>query len=202
MVFIIATKNEKKLLELDRILAPMGIEAKTPGQLGIELEDVEETGETFEENALLKAQAACEATGYPAVADDSGLMVDALGGAPGIYSARYAGEGATDAQKIEKLLKAMVGVPQEERGAKFVSVVCCVFPDGSRLSVRGECLGTIGDSPRGEGGFGYDPVFVVKGGKSFAELSKEEKDAVSHRGNALRKLAAQLPGFMKERGMK
>lgn len=201
MVFIIATKNEKKLLELDRILAPLGIQAKTAHSLGLELEDVEETGTTFEENAALKAQAACKATGLPAVADDSGLEVDALGGAPGIYSARYAGEGATDAQRIEKLLGELDNVAEEKRTARFVSAVCCAFPDGSLLTVRGDCEGKVAFSPAGMGGFGYDPIFVVEGGRSFAELTKEEKDAISHRGNALRMLKEKLPEFMKERGL-
>lgn len=199
--FVIATKNEKKLLELARILEPLGIAAVTAEQAGFELMDVEETGQTFEENALLKAQAACDQTGMPAVADDSGLMVDALDGAPGIYSARYAGEGASDAKKIEKLLGAMKDVPVQARGARFVSAVCCVFPRGEMLTVRGECEGSIAFAPKGQGGFGYDPVFLVEGGRSYAELSAQEKDALSHRGRALRALAEQLPAFLKERGI-
>ena len=125
-------------------------------------------------------------------------MVDALDGAPGVYSARYAGEGATDADRIQKLLHELQGVPADKRGAHFVSAVCCVFPNGDTLTARGECPGVIGDAPRGEGGFGYDPVFVVEDGRSYAELSAEEKDAISHRGRALRafreKLAAYLEG--------
>lgn len=198
MIFVIATKNKKKLEELERILAPLGIQAKTADQLGFELEEVEETGTTFEENAALKAFAACRLTGYPAVADDSGLMVDALDGAPGVYSARYGGEGASDRDRYEKLLKNMESVPEGQRGAKFVSAVCCAFPDGKSLTVRGECPGKIAFAPAGEGGFGYDPVFLVENGKSFGQLTKEEKDAVSHRGNALRTLSRELPEFLEK----
>lgn len=184
--FVIATHNQKKLKELKRILEPLNISAITA-----ELEEVEETGTTFRENAYLKAEAACRQTGMPAVADDSGLMVDALDGAPGVYSARYAGEGASDADRIAKLLANLKDVPKEKRTAKFVSAVCCVFPDGKRIDVQGECPGEIDFAPHGNGGFGYDPVFLVNG-KSFAELSAEEKDSISHRGRALKKLAEQL----------
>ncbi len=191
MQFIIATGNAHKLLELERILAPLGIDAVSTKAKGISLEDVEETGTTFEENAYLKAKAACEKTGLPAVADDSGLCVDALNGEPGVYSARYAGENATDAQRIEKLLFNLKDVPKEKRTARFVSAVCCVWPNGETLTVRGECEGTIGFQPLGENGFGYDPVFMV-GDQSFAQLTAEQKDALSHRGRALVKLQKEL----------
>lgn len=184
--FVMATHNPGKLEELRRILAPLHIDVVTA-----ELDEVEETGTTFAENAFLKADAACRRTGLPAVADDSGLMVDALDGAPGVYSARYAGEGATDLDRIHKLLANLEGVPAEKRTARFVSAICCMFPDGTRIEVRGECPGVIADAPRGNGGFGYDPVFLV-GEKSFGELTPREKDAVSHRGKALRALAEQL----------
>lgn len=185
-VFVIATHNPGKLKELQRILAPLHIDAVTA-----QLDEVEETGTTFAENAFLKADAACRQTGMPAVADDSGLMADALNGEPGVYSARYAGEGASDADRIHKLLKNMEHVPQEKRTAKFVSAICCVFPDGKHIDVQGECPGMIAFEPHGNGGFGYDPVFLVNG-KSFAELGASEKDAVSHRGRALRALAERL----------
>ncbi len=191
MQFIIATGNAHKLLELERILAPLGIDAVSTKAKGISLDDVEETGTTFEENAYLKAKAACEKTGLPAVADDSGLCVDALNGAPGVYSARYAGENATDEQRYQKLLENLKDVSPEKRTARFVSAVCCVWPNGESLTVRGECEGTIGFAPLGENGFGYDPVFMV-GEKSFAQLSAEEKDAISHRGRALVKLQQAL----------
>ncbi len=189
--FIIATHNRKKLAELERILAPLGISAQTAEQAGFELSEVEETGATFEENAFLKAEAAMRQTGLPAVADDSGLMVDALDGAPGVYSARYAGEGASDSQRNEKLLQELKNVPQDQRTARFVSAVCCVFPGGESVCVRGECEGTIAFAPSGNGGFGYDPLFLV-GEKTYAELSDEEKDAISHRGRALSSLQKAL----------
>lgn len=199
MKFIIATHNAKKLKELSRILVPLGIEAVTDRDLGIALTEVEETGATFEENAYLKAASACQESGLPAVADDSGLCVDALDGAPGLYSARYAGEGASDAEKIAKLLDALKDVPREERTARFVSSICCVFPDGKRLIARGECEGEIAFETDGEGGFGYDPVFMHEG-KSFAAMTAEEKDAVSHRGNSLRAFSSVLKSYLEQGG--
>ena len=192
MTFILASNNENKLAELQRILLPLGlnvISAKeaTAGEL-----EVEETSETFDENARLKAMAFMEETGLAAIGDDSGLMVDALDGAPGIYSARYAGEGAPNDARIAKLLANLQGVPEEKRAAKFVSAICCVFPDGREVTVRGECHGRIGFAPVGENGFGYDPVFISESGKTFAQLTSAEKDKISHRGNALRKLRAAL----------
>lgn len=197
MQYIIATHNMKKLKELSRILLPLGIEAVTDRDLGLSLTEVEETGSTFEENAYLKAASACKESGLPAVADDSGLCVDALDGAPGLYSARFAGEGASDEEKIDKLLKALEGVPQQERTARFVSSICCVFPDGTVLTARGECEGEIALTPSGEGGFGYDPVFVT-GGKSFASMTAEEKDAVSHRGRSLRAFSQVLKNYLEQ----
>ncbi len=197
MKYIIATHNMKKLKELSRILVPLGIEAVTDRDLGLAITEVEETGTTFEENAFLKAEGACKESGLPAVADDSGLCVDALDGAPGLYSARYAGEGATDEEKIEKLLGALKDVPKEKRTARFVSAICCVFPDGTKLTARGECEGEIAFEPDGEGGFGYDPVFLCNG-KSFAAMTAEEKDAVSHRGNSLRAFSAVLEAYLKQ----
>lgn len=195
MKYIIATHNMKKLKELSRILLPLGIEAVTDRDLGIAITEVEETGKTFEENAFLKAASACRESGLPAVADDSGLCVDALDGAPGLYSARYAGEGATDGEKIAKLLDALKEVPADKRTARFVSSICCVFPDGKALYARGECEGTIAFAPHGEGGFGYDPVFTV-GDKSFAQMTAEEKDAVSHRGRSLRAFSQVLSEYL------
>ncbi|MBQ3093669.1 MAG: XTP/dITP diphosphatase [Clostridia bacterium] len=196
MQYIVATHNNKKLKELSRILVPLGIEAVTDRDLGLSLTEVEETGSTFEENAYLKAASACKESGLPAIADDSGLCVDALDGAPGLYSARFAGEGASDAEKIAKLLDVMRDVPAEQRTARFVSVICCAYPDGETLYARGECEGVIAFEPKGEGGFGYDPVFLV-GDKSFAEFTAEEKDAVSHRGNSLRAMSEILKNHLK-----
>ncbi len=192
--FLIATHNMKKRDELYRILSPLGIDVKTADQLGIEITDVDETGETFYENALLKAESGCRESGLPCVADDSGLAVDYLVGAPGVYSARFAGEHGNDEKNNQKLLKLLTDVEVSERTARFVSVVCCVFPNGDIISARGECKGYIGFEPRGNGGFGYDPLFMV-GDKSFAELTPEEKDALSHRGNALRLLSEKLKDY-------
>lgn len=194
-VFLIATHNMKKRDELYRILSPLGIDVKTAEQAGVEITDVDETGETFYENALLKAQSGCRESGMPCVADDSGLAVDYLVGAPGVYSARFAGEHGNDEKNNQKLLKLLTDVPIEERTARFVSVVCCVFPNGDVISARGECEGYIGFEPIGNGGFGYDPLFMV-GDKSFAELTADEKDALSHRGNALRIISRKLKDYM------
>lgn len=192
MIFVIASNNKKKIEELDRILAPLGIYARTAEQLGVTLDEVEESGETFEENAELKARAACEKTGYPAIADDSGLVVDALGGRPGVYSARYAGEGATDEEKINKLLVEMRDSGSSDRSARFECVICCCFPSGEAIFAKGQCEGTIGYAPRGTNGFGYDPIFFIEGNQTFAEISQNRKDLLSHRGKALKQLASML----------
>ncbi len=191
MKYIIATHNMKKRNELARILEPLGVEVLTAEQAGVELTDVEETGTTFEENARLKSQSGCKESGMPCIGDDSGLMVDALDGAPGVYSARYAGDHGNDPANIALLLENMKDVPDEKRTARFVCTVCCTYPDGKEIVVNGTCEGKIGYAPKGDGGFGYDPVFMV-GDKSFAELSAEEKDEISHRGNALKALAEVL----------
>lgn len=190
--FIIASNNAHKVSELERILNPLGIKALTAKQAGIDLDDVEETGTTFAENARLKAKAAFERCNMPSIADDSGLMVDALNGAPGVYSARYAGQGASDSDKINKLLSELQGVSEKDRTAAFVCSICCILDDGSMIEVSGKCQGTISFEPKGEGGFGYDPVFIVDGGVSFAQLSDSDKDKISHRGNALRALKEEL----------
>ena len=190
MKFIIATHNKKKLAEMERILNPIGIEVSTA-----QLQEVDETGTTFAENAYLKANAACKETGLPAIADDSGLAVDALNGAPGIYSARYAGEHATDLQKMEKLLYELKDVPKEKRTARFVCSICCVFPNGDYITAEGTCEGTIAFELTGDGGFGYDPIFLV-GEQSFGQLSDEEKDRMSHRGKALMLFSQKLQEYL------
>ncbi len=195
MDFLIATHNMKKRDELQRILSPLGVHVLTADEAGVDLTDVEETGTTFEENALLKARSGCKEGKMPCIADDSGLCVDALDGAPGVYSARFAGEHGNDDKNNEKLLSLLSDVPPEKRTARFVSTVACVFPDGRELVVRGECEGKIGYEKRGENGFGYDPLFYV-GERTFAEFTPEEKDAVSHRGNALRALCKALPAYL------
>ena len=195
MKFVIATHNAHKLIELQRILAPLGIEGVTDRDLGIELPEVEETGTTFAENAYLKAASACQVTGLPAIADDSGLVVDALGGRPGVYSARYGGEEATDKDRNVLILSEMKDVPKGERSARFVASVCCVFPNGDVLRAEGTFEGEIGYAPAGENGFGYDPIFVV-GDRTSAEMSSAEKDAMSHRGNALRVFSKDLAAYL------
>lgn len=189
--FILASGNKGKLREFREILEPMGIEIVSQKEAGFDL-DVAETGETFEENAFLKASAVCAASGLPAVADDSGLCVKALDGAPGVHSARFGGGKAwTDEQKYLYLLEKLSGVTDRE--AKFVSCICCVFPDGSVLRARGECPGRILESPVGSGGFGYDPVFCPEGYEgSFASLGEEVKNKISHRARALAAFAKEL----------
>ena len=189
MNFVIASNNEKKAAELERILKPLGVSVKTAAELGISLDGVEETGLTFKENAEIKADAALKKTGLPSIADDSGLMVDALGGRPGVYSARYAD---TDEDKINKLMGELAATGSENRTAHFACVICCAFPDGRKIFAYGQCDGNIGYAPRGNNGFGYDPIFFVEGNKTFAELTDTQKDAMSHRGKALRELSELL----------
>lgn len=193
MKFIIATNNKKKLRELSDILGRLGVEACSLAEAGVE-SDVEETGTTFEENSRLKAVAAMERSGLPAIADDSGLEVDALGGEPGIYSARYGGdECRDDKERYEYLLKNMENVPDGERSARFVSVITCVFPDGREISARGEIEGEILRAPSGEGGFGYDPIFFVKEeNMTTAEMSAERKNEISHRARSLQIMSKKL----------
>ncbi|MCD7723083.1 MAG: RdgB/HAM1 family non-canonical purine NTP pyrophosphatase [Clostridiales bacterium] len=199
MDLVLATNNIKKLDEMQRILEPLNINVLTAKKLGIDLPDVEETGTTFEENAKIKALSALHATNLPAVADDSGLMVDYLGGAPGVYSARFSGEHGNDEKNNELLLKKLAGVPESERGAHYISAICCVFPDGREISVRGECSGKIGFECDGTGGFGYDPLFIING-RTFARYTPKEKDAVSHRGRALRLFAGELKKMIENEG--
>lgn len=191
MDFILATNNMKKLAEMQRILSPLGINVVTAKMLGKQLENVEEDGKTFEDNAKLKARAACKEMNMPAIADDSGLCVDYLDGAPGIFSARFAGEHGNDEKNNDLLLEKLDGVPLEKRTAHYVCAICCTFPDGREIVVRGECNGVIGFERDGHEGFGYDPLFLVDG-KAFGRYTAEEKDKISHRGNALRLLTKEL----------
>ena len=197
MKVFIATKNLKKLEELSRILVPMGFDVVCERDLEKPLEEVEENGTTFEENTLLKAKAGLKETGFISVADDSGLCVDYLNGAPGIFSARYSGEHGNDEMNNKKILEELEGVPLEKRGAKFVSAIACVFPDGREFTVRGECHGYIAFEESGNGGFGYDPLFIGELG-CFGELTPEQKDSVSHRGKSLRKFKEELPKYLGE----
>jgi XTP/dITP diphosphohydrolase len=189
---VMASGNAGKLREIDRILGDLNINFVPQSEFGIE--DADETGTTFVENALIKARHAVGATGLPAIADDSGLAVDALGGRPGVYSSRYAGPDATDQKNIDKLLAALDGVPDEERGAAFHCVSCFVMPgDHEPIIAKGEWRGSILKEAQGDGGFGYDPVFFVSDmGCSAAQMGDEEKNARSHRGKALKELARQL----------
>ena len=195
MKLVLASKNQKKMRELREILSAQGVEVVSEADVGVDV-DVEETGTTFEENALLKARAVCEASGLPAVADDSGLCVDALGGAPGVYSARYGGPGLDDVGRYQLLLENMRGML--DRRCKFVSAICCCFPDGEVITARGECPGTLAYAPKGEDGFGYDPIFFLpERKKTFAELTAEEKNAISHRGRALEEFRSKLEERLK-----
>ncbi len=184
MKLVLASDNAHKLTEFRELFAGMDVELISKAESGF-AEEVEENGSTFEENSYIKAEAVMRATGLPAVADDSGLCVDALGGDPGVRSARYTGDHAdSDADRYNLVLKNMEGV--ENRAARFVSALCCVFPNGDVIRARGECPGRILGAPRGDRGFGYDPIFQPEGyERSMAELTMEEKNAISHRGRAL-----------------
>ncbi len=185
MKIFIATKNQKKLRELKRILIPMGFDVLCEADLDFPFKDAVEDGLTFEENAIIKAKSGLEQTGYISVADDSGICVDYLNGAPGVFSARYSGEHGNDEQNNDKLLAELSGVPMEKRTAYYVAAIACVFPDGRQFTVRGECHGHIAfERQTGNGGFGYDPLFISEKGP-FSQLTAEQKDAISHRGRAL-----------------
>lgn len=193
MKLLIATHNTHKIEEFKRILSPLGVEVITA-----ELTEPVEDGKTFAENAYIKAQSACQETGLPAVADDSGICVDALDGAPGIYSARYGGEGLDDVGRLQLLLREMKEIPDEKRQANFTCAICCVFPNGDKIEAEGKCFGTLAHEPQGEGGFGYDPIFMQEG-QSFGSLSAAEKDKRSHRGKALRDFAAKLTDYINQK---
>ncbi len=192
MKAVIATRNRGKLRELKELLADFGLDIQ-PLDHFPQVGEIVEDGDTFFENAMKKAKTVSEKTGLMAIADDSGLEVDALKGAPGVYSARYAGEDATDEQNYLKLLDEMKDVPEEKRGAQFRCVMVAYRPDGRWVSAEGICRGSITTSPRGEQGFGYDPVFVPEGDtRTMAELTREEKNKISHRGKALEILQEKI----------
>ena len=189
-----ATGNAGKLRELRRILEAQGHEVVSQKELGITIEP-EETGITFAENALIKAETICKASGLPTIADDSGLCVDALNGGPGVYSARYGGEGLDDKGRYQLLLNSMRG--QTTRAAHFTCSIACAFPNGDTLTAEGQVQGTIAFAPMGEGGFGYDPVFFYPPlAKTFGQLTAEEKSAISHRGKALKDFSAKLETYL------
>lgn len=210
MEFCAATGNAGKLKEIRRILQRQGHTVKSQKELGIMLEP-EETGETFSENALIKAKAICQVCGMPTIADDSGLMVKALGGAPGVYSARYCGRHGDDEANNDKLLTALAQVAPGERQAKFVSAVCVYLPGGKNAIYLGECPGMVAFERHGTNGFGYDPIFIpdevgLPDGttcantqkRSYAQLTDQEKDAISHRGNAMRRMEQELFKLLKQ----
>lgn len=192
MKIILASNNKNKIVELKQILFPLGYEIISQSEAGVDIE-VEESGTTFEENSMIKAKAIYEISKMPVIADDSGLEVDYLGKAPGVYSHRYAGENATDKDRCKKILSELDGVPDEKRTARFVCVISYIDSNGNASVMRGECEGIIGREMKGDNGFGYDPIFMI-GDKSFAEISSEEKNKISHRANALKKLTEKLKG--------
>ncbi len=189
--FVLATANPHKTEEIRQVLAGSGVELLARPS---DVPEVEETDDTLQGNALIKARALCVATGHAAVADDTGLFVDALDGRPGVYSARFAGEGATFEENVNKVLVELEGVKEPDRTARFRTVIAAVYPDGTSWWVEGALEGTVLRARRGEHGFGYDPIFAPlgEGGRSLAELSAEEKNAISHRGHALRAFAARV----------
>lgn len=192
-IIVAASRNRHKIEEIEAITKKFGMRIVSRDEAGIPPVEIEEDGQTFEENSFKKASEIMKLCGQITLADDSGLMVDYLNGAPGVYSARFAGEDGNDAKNNEKLLKLMEGVPDDKRTAKFVSVITMVYPDGTVLTARGECPGTILTAPAGDGGFGYDPLFVPEGyEKTFAQLTADEKNAISHRAVALVELERLL----------
>jgi len=195
---VIATRNSGKLREIQAILSPLGLKILSLRDFP-EVPEIIEDGQTFEENAVKKAAAVSRQTSRMAIADDSGLAVDALQGRPGVFSSRYAGEKATDAERYQKLLKEMAGTPQGKRGASFICAMAVASPKGKVEVVEGECRGEIAFAPKGSHGFGYDPVFYLpEWGKTMAELEAEVKNRISHRAQALEKLKKVLPKFLKE----
>lgn len=195
MKFVLASQNAHKLEEIGAVLSEFGVELIFAHDAGVDV-DVEETGTTFEENARIKAETIAKLCGMPTIADDSGLMVDALDGAPGVYSHRF-GNQPDDLGRCKYLLEKMLNVPPHLRTARFVSVICCIFPDGQEILSHGTCEGEILTGMRGDNGFGYDPLFYVpRLGKTFAQLSQAEKNAVSHRGNALKQFREQYKEWL------
>ena len=195
MKFFVATKNAHKLGEFGKIFEGSGISICGEKDLAESLPEADETGTTFCENALIKAREGCKFTGMPSIADDSGLCVDYLNGAPGIYSARYAGEHGDDNANNQKLLSELEGVPKEKRTARFISAIACVFPDGREFTVEGAIEGIIDTKPNGNGGFGYDPLFVTEYG-CFGVVPPEVKNLVSHRARAIAKFKDEIKKYI------
>ena len=190
---VIASTNQGKIKEIKAMLNEIGIEVRSIQDVFEKEIDIEETGQTFQENALIKAQTICNMINKPTLADDSGLEVDAIGKKPGIYSARFAGENATDEENRQKLIKSLKNIPMSQRSARFVSAIAVVFPDGKEFVVRGTCEGNIGFEEKGKNGFGYDSLFIVDGyNKTFAEIPSSVKNAISHRANALKLMKVEF----------
>lgn len=194
---VLATRNKGKIEEVQRLISEHAphIRLRSVAEFGID--DVEETGSTFEGNALLKASTIARLTGLPALADDSGIAIDALGGAPGVYSARWSGVHGDDGANIAKVLEELADVPESDRGAQFVCVIALAMPDGRHVTVRGEVEGRVRTAPVGEYGFGYDPIFQPAGFQiTTAQMDPKTKDSISHRGKALREIAPKIAPFI------
>lgn len=199
-IVVAASRNRHKIEEIDAITKKFGMHIISRDEAGVPDIEITEDGQTFEDNSLKKAREIMKLCGQITIADDSGLMVDCLNGAPGVYSARFAGEDGNDEKNNQKLLMLLEGVPEEKRTAEFVSVITMVYPDGNIITARGECRGRIITEPAGDNGFGYDPLFVPDGyDRTFAQLTAEEKNSVSHRAAALEKLKKLLGENMKNR---
>jgi non-canonical purine NTP pyrophosphatase (RdgB/HAM1 family) len=196
MKFVLSTNNEGKLKEISKILGSLGIEIYTPKNLGFKMQEPEETGKTFKENAKIKALAAYDLIGLPTIADDSGLEVDALGGKPGIYSARFAGENASEQENTEKLLSELKNVPAHKRTARHVCCICCILSDGKEFFADGTISGSIAERPRGNQGFGYDSIFIFDATHTFAQVPIEIKNKISHRAKAISNLYDKLKSYM------
>ncbi|MEY3430678.1 MAG: hypothetical protein RJB30_610 [Actinomycetota bacterium] len=196
-ILVVASRNAGKIAEIRRLLDDVGLEIELKSVAEFDLPDVEETGDSFEANALLKARTIAVATGYPAIADDSGLAVDALDGAPGIFSARWSGSHGNDRANIAKLLDDLRDVPVGNRNGRFIAAISLVLPNGEEITARGELPGTIRFEAIGENGFGYDPIFQPEGEtRTLAQMAPAEKDAISHRARALRDLAPKIGPFI------
>jgi XTP/dITP diphosphohydrolase len=194
---VLATRNKGKIAEVQRLISLHAPQVTLRSVAEFNLDDVEETGTTFEENALLKAETIARQTGLPALADDSGIAIDALDGAPGVYSARWSGVHGDDAANVAKVLLELSDVPDEDRGAQFVCVIALAHPDGRSIIVRGEVEGVVRRDPIGNHGFGYDPIFQPDGyAITTAQMDPETKDAISHRGKALREIASKIGPFI------
>lgn len=189
---LLASSNENKKREFNQILKKVGFNVITPADINLDISGIVEDADTFKENAFIKADYLRKKTSLPVIADDSGLVVDALSGEPGVYSARYAGPDKNNEENIRKLLKNLEGVEQDKRTAHFVCALCMIFPNGEKIEVQGEVSGKITFEKRGESGFGYDPIFLYDDNKTFAQMSSDEKNEISHRKVALNKLLEKL----------